>query len=193
MTPPIAEQHDKPYNMRTPTFFSASQNLFSAREPSPDRVGRRGRMADADEYGTSPATRPVRLNGGRTTSDASNADSETDGANSGHITMEEPERPRMFKRNTARAESSKSMGEVLRLARNREEQETLLNDEELADDDGCYPPRENDDPRTPNPHSQLPVYTTIHKVRRLVMACIGRLRWRIAAEARKQLMLLLSR
>ncbi|KAK5135013.1 hypothetical protein LTR08_005673 [Meristemomyces frigidus] len=86
--------------------------------------------------------------------------------------MEEPQRPHLFRRNTARGESTKSIGEVLRHARNREEQETLLDDEELADDDGCYPPRQNDDPRVPNPHSWLPVYTTIHKIRRLVLASI---------------------
>ena len=167
--------------MRTTTVFSTSLDLPLAGAPSPGEAGSRGRMADADEYGMSPATRPTVLNDRRTASDASNVESETDGANSGHITMEEPQRPRMFKRNTTRAESTKSIGEVLRLARNREEQETLLGDEELADDDGCYPPRKNDDPRTPNPHSWLPVYTTIHKIRRLVMASIGRPRWRIAA------------
>ncbi|EMD00057.1 hypothetical protein BAUCODRAFT_41421, partial [Baudoinia panamericana UAMH 10762] len=69
-------------------------------------------------------------------------------------------------------ESSKSISEAIRLARSREEQETLLGDEEQADDDGCYPPRKTDAPRTPNPHSSLPVYTTIHKIRRLIIASI---------------------
>jgi hypothetical protein len=66
------------------------------------------------------------------------------------------------------------MSEAMRIARSREEQEELLDDEEQADDDGCYPPRKNDDPRAPNPHGWLPVYTTIHKIRRLVVASIGR-------------------
>ena len=66
------------------------------------------------------------------------------------------------------------MSEAMRIARSREEQEELLDDEEQADDDGCYPPRKNDDPRAPNPHGWLPVYTTIHKIRRLIVASIGR-------------------
>lgn len=91
-----------------------------------------------------------------------------------HITMEEPTRPLLPKRNTFRGESTRSMSEALRLARSREEQETLLGDEEQADDDGCYPPRNIGDPlRVPNPHRSLPVYTTIHKIRRLIIASIG--------------------
>ncbi|KAK5125212.1 hypothetical protein LTR85_000888 [Meristemomyces frigidus] len=119
-----------------------------------------------DEDGASPGLRPTILEQGRTHSD------QTDGANSGHITMEEPHRPQLFKRGTMRGESTKSISEALRLARSREEQETLLADEEQADDDGCYPPRKNDEPRVPNPHSWLPIYTTIHKIRRLVIASI---------------------
>ena len=87
-----------------------------------------------------------------------------------------PERPPLFKRNTMRNQSTKSLGEALRLARTREEQETLLGEEEMADDDGCYPPRMNDEPRAENPHRQLPVYTAIHRIRRLIMASIGRSR-----------------
>ncbi len=30
--------------------------------------------------------------------------------------------------------------------------DALLGEEEEADDDGCYPPRINDEPRAPNPH-----------------------------------------
>ncbi|KAM0716112.1 hypothetical protein Q7P37_008626 [Cladosporium fusiforme] len=90
------------------------------------------------------------------------------------IAYTEPERPSLPQRLTAglRGESHRSMNEAMRLARSREEQETLLDDEEQADDDGCYPPRKNDDPRAPNPHGRLPVYTTIHKIRRLVVASI---------------------
>lgn len=92
------------------------------------------------------------------------------------VAYTEPERPSLPARLAAglRGESHRSMNEAMRLARSREEQETLLNDEEQADDDGCYPPRKNDDPRAPNPHGRLPVYTTIHKIRRLVVASIGR-------------------
>ena len=68
------------------------------------------------------------------------------------------------------------MSEALRFARSAEEQETLLGEEEVADDDGCYPPRKNDDPIAPNPHANLPVYKTIHRIRRLVIASIGTLR-----------------
>ena len=92
----------------------------------------------------------------------------------GHIQMEEPVRPQLPKRNTSRNQSTRSISEALRLARSREEQETLLGEEEQADDDGCFPPRQNSDPRAPNPHSALPVYTTIHKIRRLIIASIGR-------------------
>ena len=93
-----------------------------------------------------------------------------------HIALTEPLRPALPARltATARGESHRSMSEALRLARSRQEQEELLDDEEQADDDGCYPPRKNDDPRVPNPHGWLPVYTSIHKVRRLIVASIGR-------------------
>lgn len=92
------------------------------------------------------------------------------------ITLTEPVRPAFPARlrASARGESHRSISEAMRLARSREEQEELLDDEEQADDDGCYPPRKNDDPRAPNPHGWLPVYTTIHKIRRLIVASIGR-------------------
>lgn len=92
------------------------------------------------------------------------------------VAYTEPERPSLPARLAAglRGASHRSMNEAMRLARSREEQETLLDDAEQADDDGCYPPRKNDDPRAPNPHGRLPVYTTIHKIRRLVVASIGR-------------------
>lgn len=124
---------------------------------------------------SSPAARPTVLEDGRQHSNNSNLDSEMDGAGgSGHITMEEPRRPNLYKRSTMRGESTKSIREALRLSRAREEQETLLGEEELADDDGCYPPRQSDAPRVPNPHRGLPIYVTIHKIRRLVLASIGR-------------------
>jgi len=89
-----------------------------------------------------------------------------------HIRLASPESPDL-RPNPRRNQSSRSMTEALRLARSAEEQETLLGEEEVADDDGNYPPRKNDDPRAPNPHANLPVYTTIHRIRRLVIASIG--------------------
>jgi len=65
------------------------------------------------------------------------------------------------------------MSEALRFARSAEEQETLLGEEEVADDDGCYPPRKSDDPVATNPHADCPVYMTIHRIRRLIIASIG--------------------
>lgn len=125
--------------------------------------------------GNTPGSRPSVLEAGRQDSNQSyGRESQTDGAGSGHITIPEPQRPSLPKRNTLRGESTKSISEALRLARTREEQETLLGDEELADDDGCYPPRQSDAPRVPNPHRTLPIYTTIHKIRRLIYASIGR-------------------
>ncbi|KAI7169840.1 receptor-activated Ca2+-permeable cation channel, partial [Hortaea werneckii] len=123
--------------------------------------------------GNTPGSRPSVLGAGRQDSNQSyGRESQTDGAGSGHITIPEPQRPSLPKRNTLRGESTKSISEALRLARTREEQETLLGDEELADDDGCYPPRQSDAPRVPNPHRTLPIYTTIHKIRRLIYASI---------------------
>ncbi|GAB7357461.1 hypothetical protein MBLNU459_g0004t1 [Dothideomycetes sp. NU459] len=100
----------------------------------------------------------------------------SEGQFSRHITMESPSpdrhRPSMPSRRSEREQSSRSISEALRLARSREEQETLLGDEEQADDDGCYPPRKDSIPWQPNPHAALPVYTTIHRIRRLVIASI---------------------
>lgn len=91
-----------------------------------------------------------------------------------HIRLEMPSRPTLSRRTTTKGgASSKSIGQALRAARAREEQTMLLGDGEEADDDGCYPPRQNDEPRIRNPHSELPVYTTTHKIRRLIMASIS--------------------
>ncbi|KAF7191608.1 Calcium channel YVC1 [Pseudocercospora fuligena] len=96
-----------------------------------------------------------------------------DDASSHHIMVQEPrQRPSMpSKRNTFKG-SNRQIHEALRMQQARAEQEMLLGDHEEADDDGCYPPRKNDDPRIPNPHAHLPVYTTIHKIKRLVEASI---------------------
>jgi hypothetical protein len=100
-----------------------------------------------------------------------------------HITMTTPSpgrfRPSLPDRFSAREQSSRSISEAVRLAMSREEQQQLLDDDdgegEQADDDGCYPPRKDSIPWQPNPHRQLPIYTTIHRIRRLVIACIGTL------------------
>lgn len=140
----------------------------------------------SDQDGESPPFRtPTILAAARRASNASVHESSTHanafGVLSGamsprqSITLTEPSRPPMPARLTSkRGESHRSMSEAMRIARSREEQEELLNEEEEADDDGCYPPRKNDDPRAPNPHGWLPVYTTIHKIRRLIVASIGR-------------------
>lgn len=120
------------------------------------------------------------LEGARRTSDGSQTleraeTNRSDGDGSTHIRMEEPAmRPAMLTRKSLRGASTKSISEALRAARSREEQDTLLGDGVEADDDGCYPPRKNDDPRIPNPHRALPVYNTTHKIRRLIIASIGR-------------------
>ncbi|WPH04365.1 Hypothetical protein R9X50_00725500 [Acrodontium crateriforme] len=122
----------------------------------------------ASDNTTGPeATRPSILESGRMASSFSSDNASTHG----HITIDPP-RPHLFKRDTVRGESSRSISEALRLARSREEQETLLGEDEQADDDGCFPPRKDDNPRQPNPHSDLPVYTTIHRIRRLIIAGI---------------------
>ena len=140
-----------------------------------------------DKENTSPASRPGLLEDGRTYSGGQYSEGRysgspsplpqieipgSDAGNSGHIRLEAPKRPDLYSRNTLRGQSSKSVSEALRLARSREEQETLLGADEEADDDGCYPPRIDDQPRRPNPHSNLPIYATIHKIRRLVIASI---------------------
>lgn len=70
----------------------------------------------------------------------------------------------------------RSLSDALRLVRSREEQETLLGDDEVADPDGCL--REDGGrtgPRevfTQDPHKDLRVYYTIQRIRRIVLATI---------------------
>ncbi|KAF2815051.1 uncharacterized protein BDZ99DRAFT_566953 [Mytilinidion resinicola] len=71
--------------------------------------------------------------------------------------------------------SHRSLSEALRAVRSREEQETLLGDgdEEIADPDGCL--RAYAGPQqvfVPDPHAGLPVYVSIHRIRRIVLASI---------------------
>ncbi|CAK4034221.1 receptor-activated Ca2+-permeable cation channel [Lecanosticta acicola] len=157
-----------PQSRSLPLTSAPSNHVESGRQSQHGE--REGEDADADANAEeiAEATRP---------SDA--ADTEwwrrrlgSDGGSSAHIRMESPVRPPMPQRKSIRGVSAKNINEALRLARSREEQETLLGEHEEADDDGCYPPRKNSDPTVPNPHQGLPVYTTIHKIRRLVIASI---------------------
>jgi hypothetical protein len=73
-------------------------------------------------------------------------------------------------------ESQRTLSDALRAAKSREEQETLLPDDDHAGSDGCFNgagqpvgPREL---RAPYPHSGLQVYYNIHRIRRLVLAVI---------------------
>ncbi|OQO19935.1 hypothetical protein B0A51_11651 [Rachicladosporium sp. CCFEE 5018] len=129
---------------------------------------------------TSPWRLPGIMENGRHASEASVAESiatansgrRRESVESAHVEVAEPQRPTLFRKQTLRGQSHRSISEALRLARSREEQETLLGEEEQADDDGCYPPRRDDRPRVENPHGRLPVYTTIHRIRQLIIASI---------------------
>lgn len=77
--------------------------------------------------------------------------------------------------------SLRSFSFAVRQQKAREEAERLLGeaDEENADQDLVFPHMHgrtwthNGEPRAPDPHAGLPVYKTIHKIRREVLACIG--------------------
>lgn len=56
----------------------------------------------------------------------------------------------------------RTISDALRAVRTREEQETLLGDDEDADDEGCVG-LNNAIHFTTNPHASLPVYKTIHR------------------------------
>ncbi|TKA64278.1 hypothetical protein B0A49_06591, partial [Cryomyces minteri] len=61
------------------------------------------------------------------------------------------------------------MNQTIRAARSREEQEALLMNEEQAEDS---PLPASDGIHVPNPHAELPVYISIHRIRRLIIASI---------------------
>jgi hypothetical protein len=63
----------------------------------------------------------------------------------------------------------RTISQVLRVAREREESETLLGEDTPADRSGCLI---NDTPTKHNPHAHLPVYKNIHRIRRLMLASI---------------------
>ncbi|CAI6339060.1 unnamed protein product [Periconia digitata] len=70
----------------------------------------------------------------------------------------------------------RTLSDALRAERSREEQETLLGDDDLADADGCL--RQDGQQPGPrqvfyaDPNSALDTYYTIHRIRRLVIASI---------------------
>lgn len=64
-----------------------------------------------------------------------------------------------------------------------EEEESLLADEERAEEfDGLTRTQTYTEPCPPNPYGDLPVYTTIHRIRREIMASIGVCKIRPAIE-----------
>jgi len=71
-------------------------------------------------------------------------------------------------------ESQRTLSDALRAAKSREEQETLLPDDDHAGSDGCFngagEPVGPRDVFAPYPHSSLQVYYNIHRIRRLVLA-----------------------
>lgn len=78
--------------------------------------------------------------------------------------------------NRPHLKAHRTLSDALRAERSREEQETLLNDDDLADADGCL--RDHGQPSGPrqvfysDPNSALDTYYNIHRIRRLVLASI---------------------
>lgn len=69
----------------------------------------------------------------------------------------------------------RSLSDALRQVRSREEQETLLGDDEVADPDGCLREDGATRPRevfARDPHKDLKIYYTIHRIRRIILASI---------------------
>lgn len=54
-----------------------------------------------------------------------------------------------------------------------ETQHLLQPDPEQVDNDGCFPPHGLHDLCPVNPYADLPVYTTIHRIRRDIIEAIG--------------------
>lgn len=63
-------------------------------------------------------------------------------------------------RSMSRPEAHRTISEALRIAREREEQETLLGDDEIVEPDSCLTRAHS---FHDNPHADLPVYKTIHR------------------------------
>lgn len=102
-------------------------------------------------------------------------------ASSSHIKLSSPDKQDQLALSPmpmpiSRTKSSRSIrGGAARLARETEEQELLLDDDSVheIDDRGNWPPRNPKDLRPVNPHADLPVYTTIHRIKMLMIASIG--------------------
>ena len=151
-----AQQFNAPNENESPLGVTNTPPRFPSLADNNDDMSPRARGRVQSDSSSSTETSPQRKNGR-------------------HITVNSPSadllRPRLPDRRDKAQSSVRSISEALRVARRREEQETLLDDG--ADDDGCYPPRKDSVPWQPNPHAQLSVYTTIHRIRRLVAASIG--------------------
>lgn len=63
-------------------------------------------------------------------------------------------------RSRSRPEAHRSISEALRIAREREEQETLMGDDENIEPESCLTRAHS---FHDNPHADLPVYKTIHR------------------------------
>ncbi|KAF2018305.1 hypothetical protein BU24DRAFT_168205 [Aaosphaeria arxii CBS 175.79] len=131
-------------------------------------------LLNANQASYNSTTAAQRTENGRnedgTKKDDDLSDSSKRATSSKHVRMAEHlQRPHL-------AANHRSLSDAMRAVRSREEQETLLTDDEIADPDGCL--REDSSrlgPREvfhPDPHSALDVYYTIHRVRRLVLASI---------------------
>lgn len=60
----------------------------------------------------------------------------------------------------SRPEAHRSISQALRIAREREEQETLMGDDENGEPESCLTRAHS---FHDNPHANLPVYKTIHR------------------------------
>lgn len=114
--------------------------------------------------GQSQSTPAINLTGasnGVSTPNGSEISPKKEAKSTGHIRIPQHlNRPHL-------TSNHRSLSDALRAVRSREEQETLLEDDEVADADGCL--REDGGrlgPREvffPDPHNELRVYYTIHR------------------------------
>ncbi|CAO2656409.1 Nn.00g052120.m01.CDS01 [Neocucurbitaria sp. VM-36] len=131
-------------------------------------------------YGTFPRPR-LSSNQSRESYDSATAHS-----NSGEISPKrrpspsrKPSRHIEFRKYLKRphlTESQRTLSDALRAAKSREEQETLMPDDDHAGSDGCFngvgEPVGPRDLFPPYPHADLQVYYNIHRIRRLILAVL---------------------